>query len=141
MLFYLIYKSCEVNKMPISELEELAINSSKKNLKLGITGLLIRTNEGFIQYLEGDRTAVVMLYDDILCDKRHHSVKVVDKGNTVERKFEKWSMLLKEVTIEEICNIESNKNKSSLLKKDKHFIMFDNKDKVLELINSFQNHN
>lgn len=140
-LFYIIYKSTETRKMSISQIEDLANAASKKNLKLGVTGLLIKKKQGFIQYLEGDKTTIIMLYEEILRDKRHHSLAVLAKGHIPYRKFTKWSMLLKYVTKKEIQEIEMNRGKSPKFRKKKNWGSFDNLDIILELINSYKSHN
>lgn len=122
--------------MSISEIEEMASSAKKKNFKLDVTGLLIRKTKGFIQYLEGDKTTITELYEEILRDKRHHSLVVIDKGYTTHRKFAKWSMLLKYVTKEEIQAIEAIRNKSAKYRKKENW---GNLEAVLEVIKNYQN--
>ena len=137
-LFYLIYKSQETSKMSIAQIEKLTNEAAKKNSLLNITGLLIRKNNGFIQYLEGYKTTISILYETILRDKRHHSITLLKKGYIKERKFGAWSMLLKHVTSEEINKIETLKTKNS---KSFKIANSGNLNLILDLIKTYENPN
>ena len=54
--------------------------------------MLCFSNEYFLQCLEGSRTAVNNTYQQILNDKRHHNVIMLNYTQIPEREFEKWSM-------------------------------------------------
>jgi len=140
-LFYIIYESIETGKLSISEIEELASAARKKNFKLDVTGLLIRKNKGFIHYLEGAKNTVALLYEEILRDKRHHSLVLVTKGYTPNRKFTNWSLLLKFVTEQEINAIEGIRNTFKTLGKKTYSGYRDTDDAVSALVNSYTNYN
>lgn len=140
-LFYLIYESIETRKLPISALEDLAAAARKKNFKLDVTGLLIRKKQGFIQYLEGNKTTVTLLYEEILRDKRHHSLVVLAKGHIRQRKFASWSLLLKFVTNDEIHTIESIRSNTFKRRKNKKASNLNILDTISELQRDYKNYN
>lgn len=137
-LFYLIYRSEEATKMSIEAVQELTNLAAKRNKKENITGLLIREANGFTQYLEGNKRALMMIFESILNDKRHHSIKVLARGFIEERKFGKWSMLLKHVSAEEIETIEFNLNQNKKTVKRPAQISNSHLALVLDLIKGFQ---
>lgn len=51
--------------------------------------MLCFSNEYFLQCLEGSRTAVNNTYQQILNDKRHHNVIMLNYTQIPEREFEK----------------------------------------------------
>ena len=91
-MFYLIYVSSAVKLMDNDELLTLLEQSREKNLRLGITGMLLYSEGNFMQMLEGDRQVVLELYDAIRNDYRHKGVMTIRSDNIEERNFEDWSM-------------------------------------------------
>jgi len=142
-LFYLIYESKQTSKLSIAQIKDLANKAAKKNTLLNITGLLVRKNNGFIQYLEGPKTAITMLYEEILRDERHHSVTLLKKGHIIKRKISGWSLslLLKHVTSEEIQRIESLKTKRPKIFKELEHIENENLKLVISLLKDHENSN
>lgn len=140
-LFYLIYKSTEATKMSITKIQKLTNKAVEKNAKLNITGLLIRKENGFAQYLEGGKTTILMLYESILRDKRHHSIILLDKNYLAERKFSQWSMLLRHVTLDEMQKIETLKGKQPNLTNTTTKVTTENLEPIVDLIEIYKNHN
>lgn len=91
-MFYLIYMSSAVKPMNSDALSALLEQSRKSNLKLGITGMLIYQKGTFLQMLEGEKPAIMDLYNKILDDQRHTGVHTVLSGEIEKRNFEDWSM-------------------------------------------------
>lgn len=73
-------------------LSDILETARKFNKEKGITGLLLYTNETFIQNLEGSKEDVMNLYLKIKQDKRHCSVFEIYSEELEERNFENWSM-------------------------------------------------
>ena len=65
MMFYLIYISSAVKLMNDDELLFMLEQAREKNLRLGLTGMLLYKNGSFMQMLEGDKQTVLDLYDTI----------------------------------------------------------------------------
>ena len=91
-MFYLIYVSSAVKLMGDEELLLLLEQSREKNLRLGITGMLLYKGGNFMQMLEGEKQAVLELYDTIKKDSRHKDVTTIVTDEIDERNFENWSM-------------------------------------------------
>jgi hypothetical protein len=66
--------------------------SSAKNSKHGITGMLVYSNEVFIQILEGMKMNVDITYKIIESDDRHQNIKVLFEQDINERCFPDWAM-------------------------------------------------
>lgn len=92
MIFYLIYVSSAIKLMEEEELLLLLEEAREKNLRLGITGMLLYKEGNFMQMLEGDRKAVLELYDTIKKDDRHKDVHTIVSSEIKKRNFENWTM-------------------------------------------------
>lgn len=91
-MFRLVYISAESYPFSQTDLQTLLAKSQAKNLKLGITGLLLHKTGNFLQVLEGSEVAVTHLFAEISEDSRHRRVIVLVKETTEIREFEHWAM-------------------------------------------------
>jgi len=91
-MFYLIYVSSAVKLMDDDELLFLLAQSREKNIRLGITGMLLYKAGNFMQMLEGEKQVVLEIYDTITKDDRHKDVITIITGDIKERNFENWTM-------------------------------------------------
>ena len=68
--------------------------SKAKNPALGITGVLClcQTQGIFLQVLEGGRSAINKLYNQIAADPRHTDIELLCYEEIEERRFAGWSM-------------------------------------------------
>lgn len=92
MVFYLVYTSlprAEMTPEILSEISAISIENNKEN---NITGMLLGIENRYLQYLEGDQSAVLKLYNKIKLDGRHHSVTEWISGKAEKRIFGEWSM-------------------------------------------------
>ena len=92
MMFYLIYISSAVKLMNDDELLFMLEQAREKNLRLGLTGMLLYKNGSFMQMLEGDKQTVLDLYDTITVDNRHKGNITIMTGDIKKRNFKEWSM-------------------------------------------------
>lgn len=76
-MFHLVYTSYSTAPFSEEELIQLLNQSRVSNKKLDITGMLVYLDNKFIQVLEGERTAVVKLYEKIAGDPRHKKVALL----------------------------------------------------------------
>ena len=91
------------------EIEEILEKSRKNNANLEITGILLYTEDNFLQCLEGDYTKVMSLYDKIKADKRHGNVRLISLHSIEKRDFPNWAMGEKKIALE-IGKLEGNLN-------------------------------
>lgn len=91
-MFYMLYISTAVKPMNYDDFSALLQQCRDSNNKRGITGMLLYQNGTFMQMLEGEKQAVLDLYDKILKDDRHTGVHTVLTGDIAARNFEDWSM-------------------------------------------------
>ena len=73
-LVRLIYASKISSGFGPEDIENILQSARTYNVKTNVTGMLCFSNEYFLQCLEGSRTAVNNTYQQILNDKRHHNV-------------------------------------------------------------------
>ena len=87
----LLYVSSTKKEFPTEELADLLRMARINNDRLGVTGLLLYIDGGFLQVLEGERTVLHDLYGAISQDPRHWDAKLlVDQASP--RNFGNWSM-------------------------------------------------
>ena len=91
-LVRLIYASKISSDFGPEDIENILQSARTYNVKTNVTGMLCFSNDYCLQCLEGSRTAVNNTYQQILNDKRHHNVIMLNYTQLPEREFEKWSM-------------------------------------------------
>lgn len=91
-LYSLIYLSTVADTVDDAVLEDIRAVAEKRNGRDGITGVLYFNGRNFVQMLEGPRTVVTGLMDDIAEDLRHYGVAVLMEGETDRRHFPDWHM-------------------------------------------------
>lgn len=73
-------------------LEEISQRAKIKNAARQITGVLFYHNGHFIQFIEGEATALRELMREILEDSRHTDLSVLVDEEVKQRGFEDWNM-------------------------------------------------
>ena len=73
-------------------LDDILLRSRANNERDGITGVLVASEENFMQLLEGGRTVVAECFMRIMKDIRHQHIKVLLADEAGFRLFSKWSM-------------------------------------------------
>ena len=94
MLVRLLYASRAVDGIDETLLHSIVERSRANNLEHGITGILCVYSDGgiFLQVLEGSRSAVNSLYGNLVRDRRHRDVTILDYLEIEERHFSAWRM-------------------------------------------------
>lgn len=83
----LVYVSTAVEPFSRRDLDALVSGARVRNEAAGITGFLLHRRGNFLQLLEGDREAVVALYERLLRDRRHRCVTRLLEGTVEARSF------------------------------------------------------
>lgn len=92
MLVRLLYASRSAQPIGSEVIESILAQSRRHNPELGITGILCQSGDVFMQVLEGGRTAVNRLYNQIVRDERHRDVVMLHYEEVMERRFAAWTM-------------------------------------------------
>jgi hypothetical protein len=94
MLVRLLYASRAVGPIDDALLHAIVERSRAHNLEHGITGILCVYPDGgiFLQALEGARREVNTLYGNLVRDRRHGEITILDYAEIEERKFSAWRM-------------------------------------------------
>lgn len=101
-LLQIIYTSHATVRLDNESLREMVAGASRKNRAHGITGMLYCADECYLQVLEGDEKAVLLLYADILRDSRHDDIRTVVIRPIAQTNFPNWSMGLLDAVDEPI---------------------------------------
>ncbi len=93
-LVQLIYYSKSASPLETKNavLKSILRSAEKNNPDLGISGLLLFSNEFFLQALEGPRSQVNDLYFRIQKDPRHSDSQMLLYRDIHQRDFGNWSM-------------------------------------------------
>jgi len=94
MLVELLY--CSVSTSPVlakTELFRILESARRRNLEVGITGMLLYYRGEFVQILEGRQKAIENIYlNFIRPDTRHTALNKVCQNTILTRSFSEWSM-------------------------------------------------
>src|SRR5882757_5891951 len=88
----LLYVSNTASDISLGDLDEVLTASRRNNALLGITGLLLFIDGGFLQILEGEERAVRELYTRIGDHPRHSNPRLMLDREVPVRAFADWSM-------------------------------------------------
>ena len=129
-MYRLIYLSTS-NNLNDHDLTNLLVKSQKSNRLNNISGILIHKNGEFIQVLEGEKKAVLDLFDVIEKDSRHKNVIAFDKKEVSERYFSGYFMAFDQKHFEKLNDFEALRdfNHDKIIKSDK--------DAVLKFLKTF----
>lgn len=88
----IVYRSEAVDSFILPEIYAMLSSAKEYNANQGITGCLLYHSGRFIQLLEGEEHEVSDLFEKISKDARHDNIEIIQRANTPERLFNKWSM-------------------------------------------------
>ncbi|HVW75528.1 MAG TPA: BLUF domain-containing protein [Rhizomicrobium sp.] len=88
----LLYVSTTLPDLTPAVLDEILTASRRNNAMMGITGLLLYIDGGFLQMLEGDERALRELHARISTDRRHWDLRLMLDREVGQRAFPGWSM-------------------------------------------------
>jgi hypothetical protein len=75
-----------------SELEHLLAAARERNREHGVTGLLLYCDGNFMQYFEGPKVDVALIWEVIRRDCKHHDIVTLFDRTVPERLFADWTM-------------------------------------------------
>jgi hypothetical protein len=87
----LLYSSSTSREFSDTALEAILAASRRNNAAVGVTGILLYLDGGFMQVLEGEPSAVAETYGRICQDKQHWNTQVL-LDREAPRAFGEWSM-------------------------------------------------
>lgn len=88
----LIYLSKANKEFAQDDIIEIAAKATAKNKSISVTGFLTFRREYFVQFLEGEKSAVQGLMKKISTDERHTVLKLIEMPGVAQRNFTKWNM-------------------------------------------------
>lgn len=97
-LYQLIYTSKRKEICDDREIQNILDSCKRNNSTKDITGILLHSENNFIQYLEGEADTIKELYDLIKKDDRHERAIMISFGPITERVFPSWEMGYKDVS-------------------------------------------
>jgi hypothetical protein len=92
VIYSLVYVSSATALFSESELKDILATSRENNARSSISGMLLYKDGNLMQVLEGEESAVRVLYAKITADDRHQGHMVLWDGYASARQFSDWSM-------------------------------------------------
>lgn len=92
LLWALAYVSRAQQVLRADQIQKLLSAARRRNESLGITGVLLYFDEKFMQYIEGPRSKLELVYRIIRKDPLHHGLIKVMKRQVSHRVFPEWQM-------------------------------------------------
>jgi hypothetical protein len=102
MLSQLVYISVRNAECTDQEIEKILESSIRNNGKIDISGVLLYSDQKFLQVLEGEYKQIIELYDTIKEDKRHKNLVMLSLGSIKERNFPSWQMGSKKISLDDV---------------------------------------
>lgn len=88
----LVYVSTATRALSRADLEGLLQRARTRNLREGITGVLLYAHGNFMQYLEGPAGGLARVYEIIKADSMHRGIIELRRAPVRVREFAGWSM-------------------------------------------------
>ena len=92
--------------MSTADLSRLLEECREYNAAHGVTGMLLYSNETFIQVLEGEDRVIDELLDRIEEDARHTDIKLLSRRRIEKREYSGWSMSFKRLADRDLRGIK-----------------------------------
>ena len=92
MLNRLVYYSERDRSCSDEEVTRIIARAAARNRPMDVTGLLVADKSCFIQILEGPRTAVSMIFQDVMRDTRHKNVVIAECSEIEQVSCPRWGM-------------------------------------------------
>ena len=89
---FLVYQSRALVAPDSKEAGRVVATALRNNARNGVTGFLHHEPDLFVQYIEGPRDSLGLLWNRIVADTRHQDAVVVGKGLISNRFFADWRM-------------------------------------------------
>lgn len=137
MLSQLVYVSSRKNNCSPEEIRKILSSCEKNNPPLNITGVLLYSDNKFIQLVEGEPKVLKGLYDKIKEDDRHKNCVMISYAPVKERSFPNWHMGSKKLGDDKVnFNTKINSAEKKLFE---NIIAGkeENSERVLQLISKF----
>jgi len=101
MLSELVYLSFRSAACTDDDVQKILEEARQFNGKQDITGVLIYSQEKFLQVLEGEQDKIIALYEKIKLDDRHDRALMVSNRPITERHFPSWQMAEKAINTDD----------------------------------------
>ncbi|WP_170315530.1 BLUF domain-containing protein [Nakamurella deserti] len=100
----IIYCSQATYDIAPDELVALLDVCRRNNAQAGLSGMLLYSNQSFLQVLEGEPDALSAAYGRIAADERHTNLRLLADAPTSAALFPDWTMGFEHVDDEELAD-------------------------------------
>ena len=101
----IVYVSTATRLFGPAELEDLLRRSRARNIREGLTGLLLFADGSFMQHIEGPRDRLQSVWSSIRMDPMHHGIIELVNEPVEEREFANWAMAFSPATTQDLTEL------------------------------------
>ena len=91
-LINLTYVSRAEGAVDGEALKSILASAQESNRLHGVTGVLLFNRQFFLQTIEGSRPAINQLLTNLINDKRHFDLQIIESIQIAERQWDQWAM-------------------------------------------------
>jgi hypothetical protein len=91
-MFRIVYVSRAVSRFSDDDLVALLHLARLKNKGAGVTGMLVYSDDHFLQAIEGEPVSVITTFERISADPRHANLTTLQRGFYADQLFANWAM-------------------------------------------------
>ncbi|MBU2907716.1 BLUF domain-containing protein [Arenibacter algicola] len=91
-MYQLSYSSKAIQDISEEVISGILETSRERNEAIGVTGCLVFHKLSFVQIIEGEKSHIQSLFEEIRQDKRHRDVTLLWEGKNNGRNFGDWNM-------------------------------------------------
>ena len=96
----LVYVSSAVRPLSLEEIGYILQRARERNKEYGITGVLLYISDNFMQYIEGPKDNLDIIYKIIQADDQHTGLVLLSREDIENRQFGDWAMAYKTIDVE-----------------------------------------
>ena len=96
----IVYVSSAVKPLSLEEISYLLKRARERNKEYGVTGALLYIGGNFMQYIEGPKDNLDIIYKIIQEDGQHTGLILVSREAIESRQFGDWSMAYQTLDVE-----------------------------------------
>ena len=96
----LVYVSSATRLLSLEEIGYLLNRARERNKEYGITGVLLYIGGNFMQYIEGPKDNLDIIYKIIQEDDKHTGLFLVSQEAIEKRQFGDWAMAYQTIDVE-----------------------------------------
>jgi hypothetical protein len=111
----IVYVSSAVRLLTLKEINHLLQRARERNIEYEVTGVLLYIGGNFMQYLEGPKDSLDIIYRIIEEDEQHTGIILISREDLERRQLGDWSMAYQTKDVEGFVSSPSNRQLNQMI--------------------------